>query len=186
MTYRLMAELATDLVCRKLGVDRKCQTAEKSLPGSEVEKTGNKSVVLEKSSLGAKAAHGRHGSRSVNVEISDKNDESLVCECEGVSVAEVNYAVEELGASNILNLRRRTRVGMGTCQGELCACRAAGLLSKANGCARTSIEDLAIFMNERWKGMFPVAWGDTLAEAQFTSWIYEGVCGLDAFQKREE
>jgi glycerol-3-phosphate dehydrogenase len=186
MTYRLMAEWATDLVCKKLGVDRKCQTAEKSLPGSEVEKTGNKSVVLEKSSLGAKAAHGRHGSRSVNVEISDKNDESLVCECEGVSVAEVNYAVEELGASNILNLRRRTRVGMGTCQGELCACRAAGLLSKANGCARTSIEDLAIFMNERWKGMFPVAWGDTLAEAQFTSWIYEGVCGLDAFQKREE
>jgi glycerol-3-phosphate dehydrogenase len=186
MTYRLMAEWATDLVCRKLGVDKKCQTAEICLPGSELEKSGKKSVVLEKPGLGAKAAYGRHGSRSVDVEINDKNDESLVCECEGVSVAEVNYAIEELGASNILNLRRRTRVGMGTCQGELCACRAAGLLSKANGCARSSIEDLAIFMNERWKGMFPVAWGDTLAEAQFTSWIYEGVCGLDAFQKREE
>ncbi len=186
MTYRLMAEWATDLVCRKLGVDKKCQTADRCLPGSELEKSGKKSVVLEKPGLGAKAAYGRHGSRSVDVEINDKNDESLVCECEGVSVAEVNYAIEELGASNILNLRRRTRVGMGTCQGELCACRAAGLLSKANGCARSSIEDLAIFMNERWKGMFPVAWGDTLAEAQFTSWIYEGVCGLDAFQKREE
>ena len=186
MTYRLMAEWATDLVCRKLGVDKKCQTAEKCLPGSELEETGKKSDVFKKSGLGAKAAHGRHGSRSVNVEISDKNDKSLVCDCEGVSVAEVNYAIEELGASNIMNLRRRTRVGMGTCQGELCACRAAGLLSKANGCARRSIEDLSAFMNERWKGMFPVAWGDTLAEAQFTSWIYEGVCGLDAFQKREE
>jgi glycerol-3-phosphate dehydrogenase len=75
---------------------------------------------------------------------------------------------------------------MGTCQGELCACRAAGLLSKANGCARKSVEDLATFMNERWKGMFPVSWGDTLSEAQFTSWIYEGVCGLDAFDKKEE
>lgn len=186
MTYRLMAEWATDLVCRKLGVDKKCRTAEICLPGSDQEEKSKKPAVLKTSGLGAKAAHGRHGSRSVNVEISDKNDESLVCECEGVSVAEVNYAIEELGASNILNLRRRTRVGMGTCQGELCACRAAGLLSKANGCARRSIEDLASFMNERWKGMFPVAWGDTLAEAQFTSWIYEGVCGLDVFQKMEE
>jgi glycerol-3-phosphate dehydrogenase len=41
-------------------------------------------------------------------------------------------------------------------------------------------------MNERWKGMFPVSWGDTLSEAQFTSWIYEGVCGLDTFDKKEE
>ena len=186
MTYRLMAEWATDLACKKLGVDKKCQTAEICLPGSELEKTKRKSVVVEKSGLGAKAAHGRHGTRSVNIEINDKNDESLVCECEGVSVAEVNYAIEELGASNILNLRRRTRVGMGTCQGELCACRAAGLLAKANGCAQKSIEDLATFMNERWKGMYPVAWGDTLAEAQFTSWIYEGVCGLDAFEKKED
>lgn len=186
MTYRLMAEWATDLVCRKLGVDKKCRTAEICLPGSELEEAGSKSDVFKDTGLGAKAAHGRHGSRSVNVGISDKNDKSLVCECEGVSVAEVNYAIEELGASNILNLRRRTRVGMGTCQGELCACRAAGLLSKANGCARRSLEDLSVFMNERWKGMFPVAWGDTLAEAQFTSWIYEGVCGLDVFQKSEE
>ena len=185
MTYRLMAEWATDLACRKLGVDKKCQTAEIYLPGSEEDHVSDGKGKVKRNGLGAKAARGRHGSRSVNIAISDKRDESLVCECEGVSVAEVNYAIDELGAKNIINLRRRTRVGMGTCQGELCACRAAGLLSKANGCARKSIEDLASFMNERWKGMFPVAWGDTLAEAQFTSWIYEGVCGLDAFEKKE-
>jgi glycerol-3-phosphate dehydrogenase len=182
MTYRLMAEWATDLACKKLGVDKKCQTADICLPGSEEDSKDNAS----RSGLGAKAAQGRHGSRSVNIAAKDKKEESLVCECEGVSVAEVNYAIDELGAKNIINLRRRTRLGMGTCQGELCACRAAGLLSKANGCARRSIEDLASFMNERWKGMFPVAWGDTLAEAQFTSWIYECVCGLDAFQNMEE
>ena len=182
MTYRLMAEWATDLACRKLGVDRECQTAEICLPGSEDPRHPERS----EGSLGAKAAHGRHGSRFADIEVADKKDASLVCECEGVSVAEINYAIERLGARNIINLRRRTRVGMGTCQGELCACRAAGLLAKSNGCARRSIEDLASFMNERWKGMFPVAWGDTLAEAQFTSWIYEGVCGLDAFEKKEE
>ena len=182
MTYRLMAEWATDLACKKLGVDKKCQTADLCLPGSDMDSDMKSGM----SGLGAKAAHGRHGSGIVNISINDKRDESLVCECEGVSVAEVNYAIKTLNAKNIINLRRRTRLGMGTCQGELCACRAAGLLAKSNGCARKSVEDLASFMNERWKGMFPVAWGDTMAEAQFTSWIYEGVCGLDSFERKEE
>ena len=185
MTYRLMAEWATDLACKKLGVDKKCQTAEICLPGSEDSKKEKKSSS-QHVWLGEKAAQGRHGSRSANIAVKDENDASLVCECEGVSVAEVNYAIEALGAKNIINLRRRTRLGMGTCQGELCACRASGLLSKANGCAKKSVEDLASFMNERWKGMFPVAWGETLAEAQFTAWIYEGVCGLDSFDKKQE
>ena len=180
MTYRLMAEWATDLACRKLGVDAKCWTAQICLPGSE------ETDHLPDKGLGAKAAKGRHGARSVNITVKDKADESLVCECEGVSVAEVKYAVETLDARNISNLRRRTRLGMGTCQGELCACRAAGLVAGANGCSRSSVEDLASFMNERWKGVFPIAWGDALAEAQFTSWIYEGVCGLDMFVKKEE
>jgi glycerol-3-phosphate dehydrogenase len=181
MTYRLMAEWATDLACRKLGVESKCQTAEICLPGSE---KNDESKSVRPYGLGAKAARGRHGSRSLDIPVEDNRDTALVCECEGVSVAEVEYAIEELGAKNIINLRRRTRLGMGTCQGKMCACRAAGLLSKANSCTRRSIEDLASFMNERWKGIFPVAWGDTLAEAQFNSWIYEGVCGLDAFDKK--
>ena len=34
-TYRLMAEMATDLVCSKLGVNKACETATTPLPGSE-------------------------------------------------------------------------------------------------------------------------------------------------------
>lgn len=34
MTYRLMAEWATDAVCRKLGNTEPCKTAEQPLPGS--------------------------------------------------------------------------------------------------------------------------------------------------------
>ena len=185
MTYRLMAEWATDMACRKLGVDKVCLTAETCLPGSELSDSKDGGILTGHHSLGHKAAHGRHGSRTSAITVKGSADASLVCECEGVSVAEVNYAIEELGAKNIINLRRRTRVGMGTCQGELCACRAAGLLGKSDSCARKSLKDLASFMNERWKGMYPVAWGETLSEAQFTSWIYEGVCGLDAFNEQE-
>lgn len=183
MTYRLMAEWATDLACKKLGRNVKCTTDKVCLPGSEPVKKKSEKPVF--GGIGDRAAQGRHGTLSSKIDNSNKCDASLVCECEEVSVGEVNYAIKELDTYNLINLRRRTRVGMGTCQGELCACRAAGLLAKANGCARKSAEDLASFMNERWKGMYPVAWGETLCEAQFTSWIYEGVCGLDTYSNSD-
>ena len=96
-----------------------------------------------------------------------------------VSLGEVEYAIENLDVHNLVDLRRRTRVGMGTCQGELCACRAAGLLAKAHGCASKAIDDLRNFMNERWKGMYPVSWGETLRENEYTLWVYAGVCGIN-------
>lgn len=186
MTYRLMAEWATDLICKKLSIDKRCQTAELCLPGSDAQKEQKavKGYVSPTTSIGSRAAEGRHGSMSRKIASESRYDRSLVCECEAVSIGEVNYAIDELRVQNLITLRRRTRVGMGTCQGELCACRAAGLLSKANGCATKAQEDLADFLNERWHGMYPVAWGDTLCETQFTSWVYEGVCGLDTFTQR--
>ena len=39
--------------------------------------------------------------------------------------------------------------------------------------------DLADFINERWKGIYPIAWGTTLADAQYMASVYKGLCGLD-------
>ena len=180
MTYRLMAEEATNLACKKLGVDRKCETAEVPLPGSEptAEDIKRRAHIIELSTE-QKAAEERHGSLTGRIPTNDDADDALVCECEQVSVGEVNYAIEELNVHNLVNLRRRTRLGMGTCQGELCACRAAGLLERHDKCTQRSLDDLASFLNERWHGMFPVCWGETLVETQFTAWLYEGVLGLD-------
>ena len=187
MTYRLMAEWATDMACRKLGVTAECVTAKRPLPGSEpaeVKKQRRlkgwrrtKSHIIELST-DQKAAEGRHGTMSRDIDRKNRADEALVCECEQVSVAEVKYAVDVLHVHNLLNLRRRTRMGMGTCQGQLCACRAAGLLASQNACSGDSLEDLASFINERWKGMSPVGWGETLEEAQFMTWLYDGTAGL--------
>jgi len=92
----------------------------------------------------------------------------------------VQYAVDDLNVQTLLDLRRRTRVGMGTCQGELCACRAAGLLNRLNITSEAqSISQLSAFLNERWKGIRPVAWGDALRESEFTRWVYQGLCGLE-------
>lgn len=186
MTYRLMAQEATDLACRKLGVDKPCTTAEIPLPGSEPDaKDEERRAHIIELSTEQKAAEGRHGSWSGKIESKSDSDDALVCECEQVSVAEVNYAMDELHVHNLINLRRRTRLGMGTCQGELCACRGAGLLERHDKCTQRSLDDLASFMNERWHGMYPVCWGETLCEVQFTSWLYQGVMGLDKPPRKE-
>lgn len=63
---------------------------------------------------------------------------------------------------------------MGTCQGELCARRAAGLLQRFNiTTAAQSITQLSDFLNERWKGVQPIARGDALRESEFTRWVYQ-------------
>ncbi len=180
MTYRLMAEMATDLVCQKLNVGKKCETRTTPLPGSG---EGNVKEVSKKiwanPTTAQKATVGRLGSRAEGIKFGNPEDKSLVCECEEVSASEVENAINNLDVHNLVDLRRRTRVGMGTCQGELCACRAAGLMTKAHGCAEKSRADLRNFMNERWKGMYPIAWGETLREAEFTSWIYSECLGID-------
>ena len=126
-----------------------------------------------------------HGDMAVNIGSGDSIKNSLVCECEEVSIGEVEYAMDNLSVNNLVDLRRRTRVGMGTCQGELCACRAAGLMGRRDAaCARKAKADLASFLNERWKGIQPVAWGDTLRESEYTTWVYESVCGLSDEQNK--
>ncbi len=187
MTYRLMAEWAADLVCKKLNVDETCRTMTTPLPGSETENIEEISKqTWTKPGTPHKATVGRHGARALNIGLNDEYETSLVCECEEVSVGEVKYAVEELDVHNLVDLRRRTRVGMGTCQGELCACRAAGLLADAHKCTERTKNDLKNFINERWKGMYPVCWSDTLRESEYSQWIYSGVCGLEEIEKCNE
>lgn len=179
MTYRLMAEMATDAVCQKLNHSARCITATTPLPGSKepVEKTLQKVISLP-TPLRVSAVY-RHGDRTPAWIGDSRLHCSLVCECEAVTAGEVEYAVDNLAVKSLLDLRRRTRVGMGPCQGELCACRAAALLSRFEVISPTqSLNQLANFLDERWKGVQPIAWGDAMRESDFTRWIWLELCGL--------
>lgn len=179
MTYRLMAEWATNLVCKKLNQTKKCDTAEVPLPGSRHSKEELINSIHTGAKTIAQGAIYRHGEMASKIDTTEAVKSSLVCECEGVSVGEVEYAIEELDVNNLVDLRRRTRVGMGTCQGELCACRAAGIMEgKVKNCSTRAKEDLANFLNERWKGVYPTGWGESLRGSEYSAWVYEGVCGL--------
>ena len=164
-TYRLMAEMATDMVCKKLGVHKHCETAWTPLPGAEGHSFKEIADTIWRTP-------------SNIPEEKDIYSDALICECENISVGELDAAVDHLGARSLVDLRRRTRMGMGTCQGELCACRAARILSRKLESGEKAMEDLRSFMAERWKGIYPIAWGDALREAEYTQWVYKHVLGI--------
>lgn len=174
MTYRLMAEQAADMVCAKLAVNARCTTDQVTLIGS-----ANSSVdsLCRKywgaASMGQKAAAGRHGDISDRIPFMDDDDNELVCECEHVTYGEIKYAVQQLGIKNLKDLRRRTRVGMGTCQGSYCIRKAAAALAKAMGTPSKADALAAEYLDERWKGMRFVGWGDTLREMELMQKVYK-------------
>ena len=177
MTYRLMAEMATDLVAKKLGNTQACSTHTRALPGSkgasiEAKKTASLAKPVYQSAIY------RHGERAEQFLTEKAEDQAIICECEMVTQGEINYAIKELDVHNLVDLRRRTRLGMGPCQGEMCTYRAAGLFEefgKLSG--NESCHLLTEFLEERWKGIKPVFWGDALREAEFSYWVYEGLFG---------
>ncbi len=180
MTYRLMAEWTADLAAKKLGVKKKCSTASTALPGSE---TRPRKPKIRRFTGIAKSVVGstfyRHGSRVSSILERKKKNYGLVCECEMVTAGEVYYALRKLNVKNIVDLRRRTRIGMGPCQGELCSYRAAGLFAEFGAATPQKANRLLIdFLEERWKGIKPILWGDGLREMEFTYWIYQGLFGL--------
>jgi glycerol-3-phosphate dehydrogenase len=159
-TARLMAEMATDLVCRKLGSNARCETAERLLPGSEGRKPRFKDPFF------MRAAIGRHGTEVSRMDFGKGGE--ILCECESVTRAEIGYAVREFGVRNISDLRRHTRIGMGTCQGSFCIQKVANALAEELDDPACPAEKLVSdYLQERWKGMIPVLWGDTLREAEY-------------------
>jgi glycerol-3-phosphate dehydrogenase len=181
MTYRLMAQMAVDLACKKLKTDKKCVTQSMPLPGSEKNTISKKSAKMftgiSNSVVGS--TFNRHGDRIARILNRDKRNYRLVCECEMVTEGEIEYAIRNFNIRDIEDLKRRTRIGMGPCQGELCAYRAAGLFVRYKGTPPEEADKLLIdFIEERWKGIRPVFWGDALREAEFIYWIYQGLFGM--------
>ena len=124
------------------------------------------------------------GKRSEYISFGGVKSSPLVCVCEGLTVDNVRSAVDKLGAKSVVDLRRRTRLGMGGCMEHFCSFRAAGVLTQ-NADLGSAFEGVERFHEERWRGIRPVAWGEGLAAAQFTRWFYDGVCGLEEAKMEE-
>nr|WP_246216082.1 NAD(P)/FAD-dependent oxidoreductase [Microvirga makkahensis] len=61
------------------------------------------------------------------------DDDVLLCRCEEISIGQARAAMREQGVHELNRLKALTRVGMGRCQGRMCACAAAEILAAARG-----------------------------------------------------
>jgi glycerol-3-phosphate dehydrogenase len=172
-TYRMMGEEISDHVCEQFGIDADCRTADEPLPGSE-----DFSVLRDymdefglRSPIGRRSVE-RLGSRADEVLGTDAPN-PVLCECEGVTRAEVRDAIAQSG-SDLNAVRIRTRASMGNCQGGFCCHRLASELhGRAPGgdddfegydeaTAREAWDEL---LQERWKGQRHALWGQQLSQA---------------------
>jgi glycerol-3-phosphate dehydrogenase len=160
-TFRLMAEETVDAVCKQLGEDRPCLTRTEAVPGSESRQTY------------------RLGERLARKEAS-LLDEQIVCECEMVPRARLEDTMRRRASTNLDDIRRLLRLGMGPCQGGFCIYRATGILHGLDGMsAQEADESLMHFLKERWKGVWPILYGDQLRQARFDDWIFQGVLDVE-------
>lgn len=60
-------------------------------------------------------------------------DETLICRCESITAGELRNSIEHHGIDEINRLKALSRVGMGRCQGRVCACAAAEVLAESSG-----------------------------------------------------
>jgi glycerol-3-phosphate dehydrogenase len=174
-TYRLMAQEATDAVAARLGVTAPCRTHIDSLPGAE------------------QAHLFWMGQPLAQVEADDSYGD-LICECELVTRGRVIRAITEGGAANVDDIRRETRLGMGPCQGGFCTYRAVALWDEvgglqAGGDAAALARSGALlrhFLQERWKGLTAIIWGDQLRQARLDEMIYLDTLGVDLLPTPED
>jgi len=159
-TYRLMAEDTVDAVCRQLGEDRPCTTATVRLPGSE-------------------SGHHHHIGDRLGRREKTLQDDQLVCECELIPRRQLEDAVRRRATHSMDDIRRLLRLGMGPCQGGFCIYRATGILHGLNGMTAEQANAVLLeFLNERWKGTWPILYGDQLRQVRLDEWIFQGVLGV--------
>lgn len=62
----------------------------------------------------------------------DKNKKAIVCRCEDISEEDVLQAIDN-GYTDLEELRKKLRIGMGPCQGRVCIQLVARILEKKTG-----------------------------------------------------
>jgi glycerol-3-phosphate dehydrogenase len=156
-TFRLMAQDAVDAACAVLGTERPCCTAEEALPDSEERRFY------------------RIGERLAERE-QTLHDEQLICECELVRRGRLEDEMARRIAPSLDDIRRALRLGMGPCQGGFCTLRATGILHQSKKLSAAEADQALLeFLQERWKGVYPLLHGDQLREAWLDDWIFQGV-----------
>jgi glycerol-3-phosphate dehydrogenase len=159
VTYRLMAEKASDLICQKMGIDVAGLTHLSPLP----------------------RIYGQLGLKDhlKKIDPSGSADQKeILCDCELIEREEVENILKEGKLKDLQDMLHRTRLAKGTCQGGFCVYRLLGVLNELGLVERDSNRILKGFLKERWKGIRPVLWGTSIKEEELIESIYKGIFNL--------
>jgi glycerol-3-phosphate dehydrogenase len=106
----------------------------------------------------------------------DMHREQLICECELITKRTLQEAIKRRETTNLDDIRRTVRLAMGPCQGGFCIYRATGILHSVKNLDGPRANDsLVNFLQERWKGMYPILHGDQWRQARLDEWIFFGL-----------
>lgn len=161
-TYRLMAEKVADLVCEKLHITVPCTTHKKVLPGAD--KPYTKEEIKTLLNVDTRIAFDMSTKWGSFIEEMSEictdclnttrklTDTSIICKCEKVSQEELHWVRNNLFVSRLNDYRRRTRQGMGRCQGQFCLFKLADLEAQWSSKHHSQIMiELKEALQERWK-----------------------------------
>ncbi len=152
-TFRLMAEQTVDEVCRELQHDAVCRTADTPLERPDRARYFTLPERL----------------RRLEQASPQPTPPEVVCECESVTRGEIVQSLEDADTTELDDVRRDLRIGMGPCQGGFCAYRSAALAESRTGSMSGWLE---AFLDERWRGTRPLAWGTQIRQIELTRRIY--------------
>jgi glycerol-3-phosphate dehydrogenase len=183
--YRIMCEEAVDKVLERLGMPKQeSKTHATFLPGGE--ETPGAAALAEEYGMAehpvARLVY-KHGARARAIlerTLADPAAKTIVCPCEGVTRAEIEHVVQNEWATTLSDVCRRTRLGMGPCQGCQCLVSAADVLAAERKLTgeqyKAAVKE---FYEERFKGRRPVESGDSLAQEELNYAIHVCVGNLD-------
>ena len=88
--------------------------------------------------------------------------------------------MQRRGTTSLDDIRRTLRLGMGPCQGGFCIYRATGILHGVDGISGSEANRALLdFLQERWKGVRPILYGDQLRQAKLDDWIFQGLLDVE-------
>ena len=108
-------------------------------------------------------------------------DEQLICECELVPRSKLEEAIDAPGHDQPRRHPPAAPPGDGPVPGRLLHLpRHRDPARRSTGsAAEQADESLLHFLQERWKGVWPILYGDQLRQARLDDWIFQGVLDVE-------
>jgi len=174
--HRLMAEKLVDLLMKKLQRNKKCFTDKTPLVEwhpSNLEKYHKKYKIPKAILEPLSKRQPENFEKILGLTKNNPNLKNLICTCESIMQAEIEYVLKNEWIRDVDDLRRRTRIGFGPCQGAFCSHKILFILKRrlpTNSMA--NVDSLINFWERRWRGIHPVIHSAQLSQLDLNLSIF--------------